>query len=131
MLKSLQSAVPILLRHLDGYIELAEQDWAAAKISLRERLQLTAVAMVGAVFSLLAICLFVVAATWDTDYRLLAIGLMTCLFIATTVSAIVKLGKKKEAAFDRLRREWEQDRDVVQRLLSESYADHAPDKHAR
>jgi len=121
MLQALQRAVPILLRHLDGYIELAEQDWAAAKITARERLQTWAVLLVGSLFALFSLYVFVIALTWDTPYRLLAIGILAAISAALVVGAAMRLKRRDDHAFSAVRREWERDRAVVQRLLSENH----------
>jgi uncharacterized membrane protein YqjE len=121
MLQSLQRAMPILLRHLDGYIDLAEQDWSAAKLLAKERLRNWVALLVSSIIAVAAVFVFVIAAAWDTEYRLLTIGSMAGVSAIVAVSAALRLKRNRnERAFDALRREWEQDRALVNRLLSEN-----------
>jgi uncharacterized membrane protein YqjE len=123
ILTALQKSLPILLRHLDGYIELAERDWAAAKLSVKGRMQTWAVLIFAIFFALGAAFMFVVGATWDGDYRLLAIGLLCGVCVAVAVGAAARLKRQRtDDAFAAVRREWERDREVVQRLLAESHS---------
>jgi uncharacterized membrane protein YqjE len=121
MLQAIQRAIPILLRHLDGYIELAEQDWSAAKVLAKERAQTWVVLLASSVFAVVATFVFVIALTWDTEYRLLATGGLAGVAIAIAIGAAVRLKRRPaERAFATIRREWERDRAIVRRLLTES-----------
>jgi len=119
-LQSLQQAFPILLRHLGAYLELAEQDLAATRTNAVVRLRLLGVCIVSGVFALLTVCLFVVALTWDSDNRLLAVGLMASIFVLVAVISGIYLGVRRTAKpFATVRREWQRDRTLVYGLLSD------------
>jgi uncharacterized membrane protein YqjE len=121
MLQAIQRAIPILLRHLDGYIELAEQDWSAAKVLAKERAQTWVILLASSIFAVVATFVFIVALTWDTEYRLLTIGGLAGLAVAIAVGAAIRLKRRPaDRAFATIRREWERDRAIVRRLLTES-----------
>lgn len=121
MLQALQRAVPILLRHLDGYIELAEQDWAVAKVTAKQRLRTGAVLLTSALFTLLSVYVLIIAVAWDTPYRLPTIGGLAMLSLAVSIGAGMRFKRRREDAFSSVRREWERDRAVVHRLLTDSH----------
>lgn len=119
-LQSLRLGIPILLRHLGAYLELAEQDLAATKINAVVRLRLLAIFVVGGLFTLLSVYLFVVALAWNSPYRLLAVGLMGGVFaLLTAVTGIYLARRRSPKPFAGVRREWQQDRAVVHRLLAD------------
>ena len=121
MLQAMQRAIPILLRHLDGYIELAEQDWSAAKLLAKDRAQTWVTLLASCTFAVVATFVFIVALTWDTQYRLVAIGGLAGLSVAIALGAALRLRRRPaDRAFATIRREWERDRAIVRRLLTES-----------
>lgn len=121
MLQTIQRAIPVFFRHLDGYVELAEEDWAATKLLARDRLKSWLVLLVSSLFAIAAVFIFVIALSWDTDYRLLAIGGLVLLSAGVAIAAALRLQRRRnERAFGAVRREWARDRAMVQRLLSES-----------
>ena len=117
-LESLRNAVPIVLRHLDAYVELAEHDFAQAKSSAASRLRIAALFGVSAFITLLLVCGLVVALAWDTPYRIWAIGGLTFLFAATAVGTAAALTRKRESPFASLKREWKEDRELFRSFLT-------------
>jgi uncharacterized membrane protein YqjE len=118
-LQSLQQAIPVLLRHLGAYLELAEQDMAATKVEAVARLRLIIVFSVSGFFAILMSCILVIALTWDTDNRVFAIVFMGCLFTALTAASGLYLARLRASKpFDAVRREWRQDRELIDRLLA-------------
>ena len=125
MLGSLQNAVPILFRHLDAYIDLAEQDLAVAKATALARLQALLLCMVGGAFALLLGCILIIALAWDTDYRILTIVLLTAAFAVVAAIAAMSFARQRHTPFAAVRKEWRTDREVLHRILAQH--DRAPE----
>ncbi|MDP9084281.1 MAG: phage holin family protein [Pseudomonadota bacterium] len=111
----------MLLRHIAAYAELAGLDLAKAHREFRLRLLAAAMVGVAAFFALLMGCLLLVACTWDTPYRVAAIAWVGGGFLA--IAAICALYRSKVAraqtpVFAAVRREWQEDRLILERLLS-------------
>jgi len=118
-IRALLQVAPILFRHLEGYFELAEQDIAATKAQAVARLRVVAIFCVSALFMLLMLCVLVIALTWDTDYRVLAVALVGGFFTVVTVASGFYLAQLQPTEpFMELRREWRQDRQLIYRLIS-------------
>jgi uncharacterized membrane protein YqjE len=122
-LLSLQRAAPVLLRHLSAYAELAEQDLAASKAELVTRARSALILGVSAVFALVMLCACVIAATWDTPYRLTAVVSLAALFVIVASAAAIRLARSPaQRAFASVRREWKQDRELIEQLVTNSAA---------
>ncbi len=118
-LLSLRRVGPVLLRHLSAYAELAGQDLVASRKDLVTRLRSTVIFSVCGVFALLMGCIWVIAATWDTPHRMLAIGMMTTLFaVLALVAGLLAIRTSRQPAFASVRREWREDRLILERVLS-------------
>jgi uncharacterized membrane protein YqjE len=116
-------AAPSLLRHLVAYVELVSLDLIRAQREIATGVVMSAVVALCGVFALLMGCLAVVAYTWDTPYRLAAIGWMGGGFlVAAIVAAVYRANAMRARAqlFGELRREWQADRDLLEHLLSSS-----------
>ena len=118
-LNNLQKALPIVLRHLGGYVELAVQDLEAAKAAAVVRLRATAVIALAGFLCVLMLCALVIALTWDTEYRVLAIGLLAAAFAIPTAVAGFLLARRSTEPFAAVRREWQQDRVLIDRWLTQ------------
>src|SRR5258705_13673787 len=92
-LLSLQRAAPVLLRHLSAYAELAGQDLAASKIDFAARARSALILVMSTVFALVMLCACVIAATWDTPYRLAAVASLAGLFVIIAGAAALHLGR--------------------------------------
>ncbi len=122
VLWSLPKAAPALLRHVGAYLELAAQDLARYRRELTAQLLATAVMAVGALLALFMGCLVVVALTWDTRYRVTAIGVMCGGFLAVAaLAALYRANVARDSAplLDTVRREWREDRVILERILAE------------
>lgn len=120
-IRSLQQALPILLRHLSAYLELAGQDLVAIKDEITARMKALVLVAASGLLSVLMICVFVIALTWDSEARLPAIGILCGVFIAATVAAMLYLNKRSIAStFPSVRREWQQDKEIVYQLLADN-----------
>ena len=119
---SLPKAAPALLRHIGAYIELAELDLARAKRELTAQLVAIAVVAICTLFALILACLGVVAYTWDKPYRLAVIAWMVFGFLVLAIAAAVYLSRllrERSALLADVRREWQQDRVILERILSD------------
>jgi uncharacterized membrane protein YqjE len=120
----LPKAAPALLRHLGAYVDLASLDLARTQREFSAQLLASVVMGVGAVFAVLMGCLLVIAVTWDTPYRVSAIAWMAGGFLLVAVVAALyraKAVRDRSALFASVRREWQQDRLLLERLLSDEH----------
>jgi uncharacterized membrane protein YqjE len=121
MLWSLPKAAPVLLRHLAAYVELAALDVAKAQREITTQLLASAIVAVSILFALLMGCLGVVAATWNTPYRLSAIAWMGGGFVVLAVGAAIykaRIARAQTPILDSVRREWHADRMILERILA-------------
>jgi len=75
-----------------------------------------------ALFALILACLGVVAYTWDTPHRVPAIAWMVFGFLVLAIAAAVYLSRLlrgRSALLADVRREWQQDRVILERILSD------------
>ena len=129
-LRSLQQAAPAVLRHLGAYLELAEQDIAATKAEAVARMRLIIVFSVSGFFTILMACILVIALTWDSENRVFAIIFMGCIFTALTAASGLYLAQLRSSKpFVAVRREWRQDRELIDRLLANDEEGKSRDEH--
>jgi hypothetical protein len=121
LLRALPEAAPIVLRHLAAYAELLSEDLARAQRDLAARLMANLLIVVSLVFAVAMACLGVLARTWDTPYRLVAIGWMGGAFVFVAIvcglvrSRIVHAQSPLLGSF---KDEWRQDRIALERIFS-------------
>ena len=121
LLWSLPKAAPALLRHLAAYVDLASLDLARAHRELTAQFLASAILAVCGLFAVFMACLAVVACTWDTPYRLSAIAWMGGGFAVMAVAAAAyrtKVVRAKSQLLASVRREWMEDRVLLERILS-------------
>jgi uncharacterized membrane protein YqjE len=121
MLWSLPKAAPALLRHVAAYIDLASLDLARAYRETAAELVAVAVMAIGGLFAVFMGCLAVVASTWDTPHRVSAIAWMGGGFAGIAIVAAVyraRIVRAKSPFLDSVRREWQEDRVLLERILS-------------
>lgn len=117
----LPKAAPALMRHIGGYIELIALDLARAQREITAQVLAAAVAAICLLFAVFMACLAVIAYTWDTAYRVPAIAWMCGGFLAVAIAAIIymsRLARARTPMLTDLRREWQQDRVILERILS-------------
>jgi hypothetical protein len=122
-------AVPLLLRHLAAYAELAAGEVAAAATDLQRRLVLGAVAAMAGLLSLALAVTWLVAATWDTPWRLWTIGGLALGFALIALGAARSAGRAPSPPFAVLKEQWAADSALLERagLLDSQRRDaHAP-----
>jgi uncharacterized membrane protein YqjE len=121
MLWLLPKAAPALLRHLAAYVDLASLDLARAQREITAELLVSAIVVICALFAVFMGCLAVVACTWDTPYRVTAIAWLGGGFVLIAVVAAVyrsRVVRAKSQILASVRREWQQDRVLLERILS-------------
>ena len=118
---SLPKAAPALMRHIGAYVELVGLDLARVHREITAQVIASAIAAVCVLFALFLTCLGVVAYTWDTSYRVAAIAWMGGGFSVVAIVALIygfSLARSRSSLFTDVRREWQQDRVLLERLLS-------------
>jgi uncharacterized membrane protein YqjE len=118
---SLPKAAPALMRHIGAYVELVGLDLARAQREITAQVIASAIAAVCVLFAVFMTCLGVVAYTWDTSYRVAAIAWMGGGFLVVAIVALIygfSLARSRSSLFTDVRREWQQDRVLLERLLS-------------
>jgi len=121
MLWSLPKAAPALLRHVAAYVELASLDLARAQKEITAELLALAVVAICGLFAVFMGCLVVVAYTWDTPYRVAAIAWMGGGFLVVAIAAAAyraNAARAKSQFLASVRQEWQQDRVLLERILS-------------
>jgi uncharacterized membrane protein YqjE len=118
---SLPKAAPALMRHIGAYVELVGLDLARAQREITAQVIASAIAAVCVLFAMFMTCLGVVAYTWDTSYRVAAIAWMGGGFLLIAIVALIygfSLARSRSSLFTDVRREWQEDRVILERLLS-------------
>ena len=118
---SLPKAAPALMRHIGAYIELVGLDLARAQREITAQMVASAIAAICLLFAVFMACLGVVAYTWDTAYRVAAIAWMGGGFLVIAIVALIyrsSLSRGREPLFTDVRREWQEDRVILERILS-------------
>ena len=118
---SLPKAAPALMRHIGAYVELVGLDLARAHREITAQVIASAIAAVCVLFAVFMTCLGVVAYTWDTSYRVAAIAWMGGGFLVVAIVALIyrsSLGRSRSTLFNDVKREWQEDRVILERLLS-------------
>jgi len=118
---SLPKAAPALMRHIGAYVELVGLDLARAHREITAQVIASAIAAICVLFAMFLTCLGVVAYTWDTSYRVAAIAWMGGVFLVVAIVALIygfSLARRRSSLFTDVRREWQQDRVLLERLLS-------------
>ena len=117
----LPKAAPALLRHLVAYLDLAGLDLARAQRELTAELVISAIVVLCGLFAAFMACLAVVAYTWDTPYRVTAIAWMGGGFLVAAIAGAayrLKALRARVPFLDAVRREWQADRVLLERILS-------------
>ncbi len=121
LLWSLPKAAPAILRHMAAYVELAAEDLERTQVELGARLVAGAIMGLCIFFAVLSACLVVLALTWDTPSRVTAIACMGGVFVVAAIIAALyrsKLIGAQARFLATVRREWNEDRVILERILS-------------
>ncbi|MEA3139497.1 MAG: hypothetical protein QOK23_1666 [Gammaproteobacteria bacterium] len=118
---SLPKAGPALMRHIGAYVELISLDLARTQRELTAQVIAAAVLAICVLFAVLMLCLGVIAYTWDTEYRIVAIAWMGGAFVVLAIIMAIYRARVARASSPFLadvKREWAQDRVILEHLLS-------------
>jgi uncharacterized membrane protein YqjE len=110
------------MRHIGAYVDLAALDLASAKRAITAQVVALAIVALCVLFAVFMACLGVVAYTWDTPYRVVAIaGMGGGFLVAAIVAAIYRssLARAAPPLLSDVQREWQEDRVVLERILSD------------
>lgn len=121
LLWSLPKLAPVVLRHLGAYADLASLDLARARRELAAEFLATVILVACGLFAVFMGCLVVVACTWDTPHRVAAIAWMGGGFLlAAAVAALYRSNsaRAKSQLFASVREAWQEDRVILERILS-------------
>jgi uncharacterized membrane protein YqjE len=118
---SLPKAAPALMRHIGAYIELASLDLARAQRELTAQVVAVAIVAICVLFAVFLACLAVIAYAWDTPYRVTVIACMAGVFLVVAIGAAVyrsRAARARSPLLSDVRREWQEDRVILERILS-------------
>jgi uncharacterized membrane protein YqjE len=121
LLWSLPKAAPALLRHVLAYAELTGQDLEQMQRDFGARLLVGVIVGICVFFLMLTGCVLVLAMTWDTPHRVSAIVWMGVGFLVVAVVAAAyrfQVLSKQAPFLATVRREWAEDRVILDRILS-------------
>ena len=119
---SLPKAAPALLRHLAAYGELIALDIARAQREIGATMLASAVAALALLFVVILSCAGIIAYFWDTPHRVAAIVWLAGGFLGVAVIALwyrASLIKARSPFLADVRREWQEDRVILERILSD------------
>jgi uncharacterized membrane protein YqjE len=122
---AISKAAPALMRHVIAYIDFAALDLARTQRELTTQLIAGTIMAVCALLALFLGCLVVMACTWDTPNRVPALAWMGGGFLMMAVAAAFHLSRASRARmpmFAQVRREWQIDRVLLERFLSDDEA---------
>jgi uncharacterized membrane protein YqjE len=109
------------MRHIGAYVELAGLDLARTQREIMSQVVALAIVAICALFAVFLICLGVIAYTWNTPYRLAAIGWMAGGFIVAAVAAALyraRSARDRSPLLADVHREWQEDKVILERILS-------------
>ena len=113
--------VPALLRHLEGYAEIAGEDAREATSLVSRRLLSLLVAGACAFIALFMLCVWLLALAWDTPWRSWTAAGLAVLFAAGAFILAwpaLRRGEGPHAVFfPRIRNELSRDRELIQRAF--------------
>jgi uncharacterized membrane protein YqjE len=114
------SLVPAVLRHLEGYAELAGEDAREAATLLARKLAAILVGAAAALVALLLVCFWLVALAWDTPWRNWVAGGLALGFALVAVVVALPVLRPKHGPppfFARTRTELGRDRELLKRAF--------------
>jgi uncharacterized membrane protein YqjE len=119
VIEALRRLLPLIARHLLAHAELLCLETGEALREVRRRTIGLALAVAAAAMAVLFGCVWIIAATWDTANRLLAVGALCIGFLLLAVVSALFANRARAPGqprpFERSRAEW---RDDLQQLLA-------------
>jgi uncharacterized membrane protein YqjE len=118
---SLSRLIPLLLRHLDAYGAVAGEDARDALALLTHRLLRVVIAAGLALLAAIMACAFVLMLAWSQPWREWVPAVLATVFAlaAIAIAAPALRGASDgNGLFPRVRREWQRDRELMERTVS-------------
>lgn len=111
---------PLLVRHALGYADLAGEELSGVGPRLRRRVTAAVTCALAAFLGVMLTCTLVIALAWDTVYRYWVIAGLALAFFAVAIAAgeAVRRERRTGRLLGRLRDEWRQDRETLQRIMT-------------
>lgn len=128
MILQVPRMAPHVARHLAALARLGAQDAKQAAAVYGRYATRLAIAGAAAFLAVLMACAWILAATWDTEYRAWAAGGLTVLFalVAITTLSSARRGAARATAFEATKRNLELDRQLYAELRPEQAQEPAP-----
>jgi uncharacterized membrane protein YqjE len=120
----LPKVAPALLRHLAAYIELIGYDLARTQREIAASIVAFVIVAVSLFFALLMGCVAVIALTWDTPHRVLAIVCMGGAFLGLAIIALIyrsNVLREQGPFLASVRQQWQEDCVTLEGILSEEH----------
>jgi uncharacterized membrane protein YqjE len=128
MILQVPRMAPHVVRHVAALARLGAQDAKQAAAVYGRYAMRVAIAGVAGFLALLMACAWILAATWDTDYRAWVAGGLTALFAVVAVALLssARKGAARHAAFEATRRNLELDRQLYAEVRPEQALEPSP-----
>jgi len=121
----LSTTAAIAVRQAGAYTDLILSDLEVSSKLLRRRVAWGAAALVSLHIAVLLGCTFLIAVSWDSQYRLWMIAGLLLGFAAVAVISVWRLGVVDAGApgvLAQTAREWAKDRRLLEELLAQQRA---------
>jgi uncharacterized membrane protein YqjE len=121
MIERLSAAGSIAVRHAGAYLDLILSDLDVTARAVRRRAIAASIMWFALLLAVSLACVWIIAATWDTDARLWAIGGLLGFFLAVAAVAFWRfrtLDGDAPALLAQTTREWSKDRRLLEELLA-------------
>ena len=122
MQASIGRLIPVILRHLDAYAEVASEDAREATAFVARRLILLLIAGACAFVALFMLCAWLVILAWDTPWRAWTAAGLVLLFGGAAASlawpALGGRAGRDALFFHRIRNELSRDRELIARAFN-------------
>jgi Mn2+/Fe2+ NRAMP family transporter len=121
ILHLLPRLLPIASRHLAAYAELLTEEAAALGKVVAKRIIALAIALVGALLTLVLGCAWIIMEFWDTRWRELSVvALIVTFALCTTTALVIALRNPSpdKTAFGRIRAEWDADQIMINEMFN-------------
>jgi membrane protein implicated in regulation of membrane protease activity len=114
--------VPVILRHLEAYAEVAGEDARDAAAVVARRLLALLLAAAASFIALLMLCVWLLALTWDGPWRTWTAAGLALVFGAGAAALAIPVLRRRtnpeEMLFPRVRQELKRDRVLFDRALN-------------
>jgi ABC-type multidrug transport system fused ATPase/permease subunit len=133
MFLRLPRLTPHLARHLGALARVGTRDAADAARVYGQSVARVAIAGVAGILALIMACILLLAAAWDTEWRIPVAGVLTVAFVAVALAMLASARRIARAAtpFAATRRNLELDRELYAQLRPEAAQAPSPPPEAQ